>query len=229
MVEPAQKLTAIRTLERIASLSWNSTYIEDDIYLPRSVIKISSTLLKKFICVEGCTACCMQGPLTLDFIPDEPAWKNLPLKYKILFDTKMVTVNGITKPIFSMVKPRGECAMLGEVRHGQLGCDIWQTGNPIECDASARIQIQNFDHTGTIVLKRIFSRAWRYDPPVQCEYHEIDHEELYGELTKDIMVMSRYWDWSRYFGITDTAISWIIKQLEYAKIYGKFGEEETKS
>jgi len=223
MVEPIQNLTAYRTLERLARLSWNSTYIGDKVYEPQSIVRLSPTILRKFVCTEGCVSCCLQGPLTLDFIPEERAWHLLPLRYRIHFESRVLLVNGRARQFFSYMKPKGHCPLMSEVRNGSQGCSVWPM-NPIECAASARITIQSGGLEGGVrVQKRLFGRAWRYNPPVQCEYPPIENlQDLAEELDKDIAVFHRYLDWGQYFGIHDTAIPWIIDQLEYAKVFGEF-------
>lgn len=145
----------------------------------------------------------MQGPLTLDFIPTEPAWEQLPFEIQKLFSS--VTI--MDHVVYSLEKPKNMCHFLQPFAGG-MGCGIWQT-HPLECWAAARIQVQT--HGDQVhILKKGFAREWRWEVRAQCQYPEFEWEQ--SELDADCSVLDRYQIWAEYFGIK-TVIPEIKRRL----------------
>lgn len=198
-----------RTLSRIAMMSGFPVTVNGKKQDEYETLVVGPSMYRKFICVAGCSACCLQGPLTLDFIPTEKSWIDLDPKIKGMFEEVTAVVNGVKHPVMSLQKPRGMCYFLTP-RDGTsgMGCGIWQTGNPLECWAAARIQIQKRG-AEAIMLKKGFPREWRWEVRAQCEYPSFEWEQ--SELDTDLSVLDRYQEYADYFGIL-TVIP-IVKEL----------------
>lgn len=194
-------LTAARELATLALLSPNPVTIGSGANaittIPKKEVHLGSSLLRKFVCVAGCGACCRQlGPLTLDFVPQEQAWFSIPDEHRARFTTREIVVNGRSFAMLSMDKPRETCTFLNPTTQG---CNIWQTGNPLGCSASARIQIQKLNDIA-MVLKKGFSREWRWHDRAQCQYPPLEDWDE-NELDLDLKVLGRFQEWADYFEI----------------------------
>jgi hypothetical protein len=206
--------SVLRTLSRLAMMSTKPivTWIDHSrVFVNPASISIGSSVFRKFTCVPGCFACCLQGPLTLDFIPTEQAWIQFPEHLKPLFSERIVQVNGVSYPFWSLDKPKGMCHFLSP-REGGQGCGVWNT-HPLECFAAARLQIQKRGEEA-IILKKGFAREWRWETHAQCRYDEpFKFEE--SEFESDFKVLSRYIEWAEYFHIP-TVLSDIIGLITIA-------------
>lgn len=186
-----------RTLSRLSMMTSVPISIQGgEASTPPRSFRVGPSVFRKFVCAPGCSACCLQGPLTLDFLPEEPEWLGLPSDIERMFSTKSVEVNGVRREIFSLDKPKGMCHFLVPHAGGQ-GCGIWQN-HPLECWAAARLQFQTHGEDA-VMLKKGFAREWRWEVRAQCQYPEFEWEQ--SELEADLSVLRRYSVWAETFQI----------------------------
>ncbi len=153
----------------------------------------------------------MQGPLTLDFVPTERAWLDLPDDFKSTFSERYVNVNGVSYFVYSLDKPKNMCHFLVDYAGGK-GCGIWNT-HPLECFAAARLQVQKHGRDA-VLLKKGFAREWRWEVRAQCEYSApFDWPET--ERQSDLQVLRRYSEWASYFNVP-TIIPQLVEEIEIA-------------
>lgn len=185
----------------------------DDVFLEEyPAIIVGPSMYRKFECSPGCSACCLQGPLSLDFIPTERAWLDLPAEDRQKFSERSLTVNGKEFTFWSLDKPKGMCHFLRPRSDGLgNGCGIWQT-HPLECWSAGRLQFQRHK-TEAILLKKGFAREWRWEVRAQCKYPEFSWD--LSELEADTSVLRRYFEYANYFGIL-TKIHRVVDSLSFA-------------
>lgn len=184
---------------------------------------LSPSLLRAFRCVPGCTACCL--PFTLDFTPDE--FESLPWPAEIrvqaeaVFEPRTIDVNGRTVEVMSYPQYRDDaCPFLRPTRDGgQLGCGFWNgnAGQPVECAAAPQLLVTTRGEGTTVLMKRPFSRGWKWQTRPQCEFDPIIDDP--GDLPDDydfgdeIGLLERYERWADHLGVP-TFIPEVIGGLE---------------
>jgi len=203
--------TVIRELKHLVLLSPSRfpvrvifEEVPEDLF-PSKAVKVGPSIYRKFICEDLCSVCCRSfGPLTLDYLPIESEWLKLDPQTQSMFEEKSIWVDETKKVFYSLVKSKEYCPLASS-----RGCSVWPR-NPLACAASARIQISKYLET-TMILKKGFSREWRWAERAQCEYLDILEWDA-SELGKDLQILDRYEAWAKYFNIP-TIVSEICTNL----------------
>lgn len=229
MIEP----TVLDSLPRM--IGWLSLLGNRDVHLDgrlvtkgrgRIPVEVTSSFFRKFVCVDGCFVCCAVLSVTLDYLPGETAWVNLPGKVKDDFQPRVVTVNGrgivfVEKNKRPTQRQRSSretdgspyCDYLKPVReNGGLGCSLWQTGSPLGCATAYNMRVTEHSRGIVRVTKQGLSRAWRYDPKVECEFHDVD----YPDIDTNIRLFKRLIEWAEILDLQPSAdrIKAIVRSLE---------------
>lgn len=176
---------------------------------PVDAVLITPSLFRKFICTNGCTACCQK--FTLDYTPSE--YETL-LQDKSGFEPRYVWVNGKEKVVYTNDQNQNPlCDFLTvEKPGGGLGCAQWPAP-PLSCISAPQFQVIQMRPRCTYVLKKPYGRAWAMTPTPQCQFVEVDTvAEM--DLHDLIEILDRFGEWARYFGIK-TAIRHVQKKLEW--------------
>lgn len=207
--------TVVREIGHLVQLSTSQQSITvscgkvNETFKTLPLIKMGPSLYRKFICAEGCRACCRSfGPLSLDYIPDEPEWLRLDPHIRSMFSRKFLLIDGRRKDFYSLEKPHSSCLLESET-----GCSIWPN-HPLACHASARIAIAKYLDTTQVLKKRGFSRTWRWKEVAHCEYPEELEWDL-EEFKRDDHIFDRYQVWADYFDIP-TIIPQIRQTLRHS-------------
>lgn len=190
---------------------------------PPEQIYLSPSLLRRFACHVGCTACCL--PFTLDFTNDEFnsfVWKEDVDSEAIgKFETRILQVNGKEQPIQTYKQYLDDsCPFLRPTRdEGALGCGFWTEDNstqPLECAAAPQLLMTTRGQGATVLMKRPFGRGWAWKDKPQCEFDpvadspgKIDDD---FDLSNEIMLLERYNHWAEYLEI-ETYIPEILDVL----------------
>lgn len=181
------------------------------------IFKISGTFWRDFKCPAGCTACC-QLSFSIDFIPSGFE-KSVPDDKKHLFEERTLTVNGVTKKLYTIPRNHPEngedCIFLINRRtdnENVKGCSLYPHP-PLSCKAGPQIKFMTREDSNTTYLtKRPFGRAWAFPEEPQCEFEhkrEVDYSD-------DLDTLKQFRDWAEYFEI-NTVIDHFIERVERAK------------
>jgi hypothetical protein len=190
---------------------------------PPSTITLSPSLLRKFECVSGCTACCL--PFTLDFTPEEFDtfdWTDEIVTQAIdQFSNRMVEINGVRREVLTYEQFRDpSCPYLRPTRPGgALGCGFWSQDNstqPLECAAAPQLLMTTRGAGNTVMMKRPFGRGWAWQDKPQCYFEDVPVKvgEVPADFSLDneIMLLERYGHWADHFGV-ETYIPAIIEGM----------------
>lgn len=175
-------------------------------------VLVTPSLFRKFICTDGCTACCQK--FTLDYIPSE----FLDVEHKEGFTKRPVTVNGNERVVWTNDQNDNPlCDFLRVQRPGGgLGCANYRTA-PLSCISAPQLQFIQMRPGKTYVLKKPFGRAWAMTPTPQCEFVEFTSvEEVKSEIHMMTDILDRFYLWADYFGIrvvTDHVIGGLNRVL----------------
>ena len=163
---------------------------------PVSEVLITSSLFRKFICTNGCTACCQK--FTLDYIPSE----FVNVEHQEGFEEREVFVNGKRKLVYTNDQNANPiCDFLRVERPGGgLGCANYVHA-PLSCISAPQLQFIQMRPTRTYVLKKPFGRAWAMTPTPQCQFVEMDMRNMGPEIEMMASILDRFAEWARYFGI----------------------------
>lgn len=159
-------------------------------------VLITPSLFRKFICTDGCTACCQK--FTLDYVPSE----FVNVEHQEGFIEREVFVNGKRKVVFTNDQNANPiCDFLTAVRPGGgLGCANY-THAPLSCISAPQLQFIQMRPQRTYVLSKPFGRAWAMTPTPQCQFVNVDWGALGVEIDSKIAILDRFHEWARYFGI----------------------------
>lgn len=178
---------------------------------PVTEVLITPSLFRKFICTNGCTACCQK--FTLDYIPSE----FIHVENQEGFQEREVWVNGKRKIVLTNDQNANPiCDFLRVLRPGGdtrgLGCANYQMA-PLSCISAPQLQFIQMRPSRTYVLKKPFGRAWAMTPTPQCQFVEMEWgEESRQEQEMMDSILARFQEWARYFGIK-TALPKVRKEL----------------
>lgn len=176
---------------------------------PVEEVLITPSLFRKFICTNGCTACCQK--FTLDYVPSE--FVNVPNQEG--FEEREVWVNGKRKIVLTNNQNDNPlCDFLRVERpDGGLGCANY-TNAPLSCISAPQLQFIQMRPQRTFVLKKPFGRAWAMTPTPQCQFIEMDWgKEALAEWQNMDSILARFQEWARYFGIK-TVLPQVRKELK---------------
>jgi hypothetical protein len=184
---------------------------------PVREVLITPSLFRKFICTVGCTACCQK--FTLDYIPSE----FIHVEHQEGFEEREVWVNGKRKIIYTNDQNANPiCDFLTAIRResGQeaLGCANYQHA-PLSCISAPQLQFIQMRPERTYVLKKPFGRAWAMTPTPQCQFIEMDMQNLEPEIEMMSGILNRFAEWGRYFGIKNVARI-VKKEIAYLQRTG---------
>lgn len=163
---------------------------------PVTEVLITPSLFRRFICTDGCTACCQK--FTLDYTPGEM----LNVKHTEGFVEREVFVNGKRKIMWTNDQNHNPiCDFLRVQRPGGgLGCANYKTA-PLSCISAPQLQFIQMRPRRTFVLSKPFGRAWAMTPTPQCQFVEVDWNELEHDINNKIQILDRFAEWARYLGI----------------------------
>ncbi len=180
------------------AMSRRSRKVRKVVYEPTvDQILITPSLFRKFICTDGCTACCQK--FTLDYTPSEFE----QVEHQEGFSTRKVFVNGPGFDIYTNDQNDNPLCDFLRVRRpgGGLGCANYRTA-PLSCISAPQLQFIQMRPGKTYVLKKPFGRAWAMTPRPQCQFVEFESEaEFQAEKEMMLSIISRFWDWALYFKI----------------------------
>lgn len=177
-------------------------------------VLITASLFRKFICTNGCTACCQK--FTLDYTPSE--FVTL-VQDKTGFVEREVLVNGKKKLVYTNDQNQNPiCDFLTvEKPGGGLGCAHWPAP-PLSCISAPQMQFIQMRPQKTYVLKKPYGRAWAMTPTPQCQFEPI--EDLSdADIPSLLLILDRFEEWARYFGIK-TVIPHVRKALKSCETKG---------
>lgn len=172
----------------------------------RLSIRLTPSFFRKFTCPDTCQAiCCRVFDCSLDFCEKESAWQRLSPEIKEMFSPRVISVGEKSMTVYSLWKPREkvtdrqdrsniQCSFLQPVRNGNLGCSIWETGNPLECGAAYNMRVSETP-THVMISKQGLGRAWRYPEPPQCEFEVVPVNQ--ADLQSNIDIFKRYIEWAK--------------------------------
>jgi len=118
------------------------------------------------------------------------------------FKRRAIVVNGETIDVLSHDRRhlQARCNFLTPgVRGGFPGCGLWPN-SPLECQAAPQSQLLQIRPGRTYLLKKPFSRAWRFKETAQCQF--LTSRDLAGDLNDDLGILYRYQGWAEYLGIS---------------------------
>lgn len=181
---------------------------------PVREVLITPSLFRKFICTNGCTACCQK--FTLDYIPSE----FVHVEHQEGFLEREVRVNGKRKIVYTNDQNDNPiCDFLRVERPGGgLGCANYQHA-PLSCISAPQLQFIQMRPTRTYVLKKPFGRAWAMTPTPQCQFVEMDMRDLGEEMNMMAGILDRFAEWGRYFGIKNV-VRIVKKEIMYLQRTG---------
>lgn len=176
---------------------------------PVTEVLITPSLFRKFICTNGCTACCQK--FTLDYTPGE----FLNVEHQEGFSEREVFVNG--KPKIMWTNNQNDnpiCDFLTVKRPGGgLGCSNYRNA-PLSCISAPQLQFIQMRPERTFVLSKPFGRAWAMTPTPQCQFVPMENwEDLGPEIDNKIAILDRFQEWARYLGIK-TVIPQVQKAIK---------------
>lgn len=210
---PRQTDSVTKLVERLAAVACEPVTRDGKLVLdpPPERVFIDQSLLLRFHCAEGCTACCQ--PFSLDFIEQEFAElhgvPNTPALYeddsayytdkaKILFLPRKIEVNGERHRVFSYDQEGDErCPNLLPMADGNLGCSMWPHP-PLECATAPNLHMDNDGNGTTVLRKRPFRTGASWTPPAECEFNP-PGSTWYPE--REMYLLRRYIMWAEHFGI----------------------------
>ena len=174
---------------------------------PVNEVLITPSLFRKFICTNGCTACCQK--FTLDYVPSE----FVNVEHQEGFEEREVWVNGKKKIIYTNDQNANPiCDFLRVERPGGgLGCANYRNA-PLSCISAPQLQFIQMRPQRTYVLSKPFGRAWAMTPTPQCQFVNVDWAELEVDIEDKLQILDRFKEWSRYFGIK-TALPQVTKEI----------------
>jgi len=175
---------------------------------PVHEILLSQSLFRKFICTDGCTACCQK--FTLDYIPSELQH----VENQEGFSRRYVWVNRQRKWVWSNDQNNNPICDFLRVRRpgGGLGCANYKHA-PLSCISAPQLQFIQMRPGKTYILKKPFGRAWAMTPTPQCQFVEFESEdEFKAELAMMKGILTRFSNWAKYFGI-ETQLPAVIHNL----------------
>ena len=182
---------------------------------PRT-FKISNTFWREFICPGGCVACC-KILFSIDYLPEEFE-KFVPENRKQLFNKRTLTVNGVTKELYTIEynnSKEGDCTFLIDRRtdnENVKGCELYPNP-PLSCIAGPQVKFMTRKSSKrTYLTKRPFGRAWAFPEEPKCKFIP-NKDKDYKEETS---ILKRFRDWARYFEM-NTVIDYYIKKVENAQ------------
>lgn len=173
-------------------------------------VLITPSLFRKFICTDGCTACCQK--FTLDYIPSEIKH----VDHIEGFFKREVFVNGNKKAVYTNDQNDNPiCDFLRVQRPGGgLGCANYRYA-PLSCISAPQLQFIQMRPGKTYVLKKPFGRAWAMTPTPQCEFVEFTSPGEFDEEVKMMLsILTRFHAWAKYFKI-ETALPDVIRAIRY--------------
>lgn len=185
---------------------------------PVNEILITPSLFRKFICTDGCTACCQK--FTLDYIP--PEIHNV--RHTEGFIMRDVWVNRKRRAVYTNDQNANPiCDFLRVVRPGGgLGCANYLHA-PLSCISAPQLQFIQMRPGRTYVLKKPFGRAWAMTPTPQCQFVEFtDEDERSAEIAMMVAILRRFDAWAKYFGVPAR-----LKEVIHALNYGRDTEGAT--
>lgn len=166
---------------------------------PLERIVIAPSMWRTFICTVGCSACCWVD-ITLDYMPHEAQLIEIPGPER--FEPREVIVNGskYTVMTFDRRKQPGKCPMMSDtIREGGPGCSLWPNP-PLECQAAPQLQVLQARPNQTYLMKKPFSRAWRFKITPECQFVPADDLSSMG-IAGDLALLERYVLWAKYLEI----------------------------
>lgn len=220
VLTPAERQSSLRTLHRIALLALEPVVMKtkrgEETLNPIPLLKVvfGESVFREFICTPGCFRCCWIDS-TLDYAPTETAWLKVDPEVQTSFDSLPVTINGVER-IIRTRQDRKEadrpCTYLQTGRTDVdevTGCALWPN-HPLECYAAPVVHVVGVSNMPgvTRIQKKPYGRAWRYDPPLQCQF--VVHDKVREALNYDLRVWLRYQEWADYFQVR-TMIPEIVK------------------
>lgn len=223
---PRQSDSVTKLVERLAAVAREPVTRDGKLVLdpPPERVLIDQSLLLRFHCAEGCTACCQ--PFSLDFIEEEFAElhgvPNEPILYpddsgyykqdsSVLFMQRKVEVNGERHRVFSYDQEEDErCPNLLPMADGNLGCSMWPHP-PLECATAPNLHMDNDGDGTTILRKRPFRTGASWTPPAMCEFHP-PAAAWYPD--REMYLLRRYAMWADHFGISTVLQEMIEGVLE---------------
>lgn len=180
---------------------------------PPKQVLVAPSVFREFICTVGCTACCYVT-ITLDYFPGETQFAELPSDVQKQFKVRDIYVNGRLFPIISHDRRHlvSKCQFLTEsTRGGGPGCGLWPRP-PLECQAAPQSQLMQIRPGKTYLLKKPFSRAWRFKQKPQCQF--VANQDLSLVLAGDIAILRRYLAWASFLNMPTDLIHSLIDYLE---------------
>ena len=177
---------------------------------PVHEILLTPSLFRKFICTDGCTACCQK--FTLDYIPSELK----SVEHTEGFRRRYVWVNRQRKWVWSNDQNDNPICDFLRVRRpgGGLGCANYKHA-PLSCISAPQLQFIQMRPGKTYLLKKPFGRAWAMTPTPQCQFVPFDSEEEFqAEVDMMTSILRRFEAWAKYFKI-ETALPDVIRAIRY--------------
>lgn len=164
---------------------------------PVHKVHLDPSLFRKFICVDGCTACCLK--FTLDYTQEEYAVYGFEDDG---FHLRTISVNDRVKSVWTNDQNANPlCDFLKAKREGGgLGCSRWPHA-PLSCASAPQFQVRQFLEGETSVFKGPFKSAHTMSPRPQCQFHAIEIEDFESELEDLITILERFSGWARYLNI----------------------------
>lgn len=223
ILTPADRQSSDRTLHRLANLAvepvWQTVRRKEVLLNPEPLRQVvfGESVFREFVCTPGCFRCCWIDS-TLDYSPTEAAWTNLDGEVQKIFDVLPVTINGVERHIRTRQDRKEQdrpCTYLslGRTDGSEVtGCQLWPN-HPLECYAAPVVHVVTVANMPgvTRIQKKPYGRAWRYDPPLQCQF--VIHDQVREALRYDLRVWQRYLEWAKYFEIK-TVVPEIIEFIE---------------
>lgn len=159
-------------------------------------VLVMPSMFTRFHCAAGCTACCQK--FTLDY----PASEFHRVKHQEGFGERVIEVNGKQKKVWTNNQNENLlCDFLrAEKPAGGLGCDQWPFA-PLSCASAPQIQIKQPKEGVTILTKQHFDDREDWTPVPQCEFHDVGGSPILADVEADVLLLSRFAEWARYFGI----------------------------
>lgn len=188
---------------------------------PPREVRIGPQFWRQFRCTPGCTACCL-FTFSLNFLPAE--FEHVREDTRGLFRERVVVANGHRARIFTLAdnrEGRRHCRFLAPGRSGDpaiLGCTLYPA-MPLSCQSAP--QFQPIYHAGeqvTYLMKKPFSRSWKFPEPPQCRF---EHAVPY-DPSDDLAIIDRFRAWAEHL-----AIPTVLDQLRQVVERGPYRETVT--
>lgn len=190
---------------------------------PVRKIHLDPSLFQQFICIAGCTACCLK--FTLDYTPEEFAVFGYVREDPQGFKLRTISINNKIKQIWTNDQNQNNlCDFLTARREGGgLGCSRWPHA-PLSCASAPQFQVRQYEEGETTILKGPFKTAMKMDPRPQCEFHPLEVEDFDNELENLLEILERFTSWARYLNIetvlhsvTDTILECYLRGIQPLK------------